>query len=225
MRWPHPPLFLLALLLLGAVAVAVLEVRAVGYAFTLTGISSGWAAVVLLASLVGSAVNVPVARIAGTHTHLEYRRVRWWGVVHLVPVGVPDRVVVAVNVGGAVVPTLVSAYLIAHTGFWRDALLAVAVVAVILHLAARPVTGVGIAVPLFLPALLATGMAMLLAPSATAPALAYVTGSLGTLIGADLSHARGFRRLDAPVLSIGGGGTFDGIFVSGVLAVLLAALL
>jgi uncharacterized membrane protein len=53
--------------------------------------------------------------------------------------------------------------------------------------------------------------------------LAYAGGSLGVLIGADLLTLDKFRGL-APVLSIGGAGTFDGIFVTGIMAVLLAGL-
>ena len=53
--------------------------------------------------------------------------------------------------------------------------------------------------------------------------LAYVGGSLGTLIGADLLNLGVVRGLGAPVASIGGAGTFDGIFLTGVLAVLLAS--
>jgi uncharacterized membrane protein len=56
----------------------------------------------------------------------------------------------------------------------------------------------------------------------SAPALAYVAGSLGTLIGADLLNLDKLQGLRAPVASIGGSGTFDGIFLTGILAVLLA---
>jgi uncharacterized membrane protein len=56
-----------------------------------------------------------------------------------------------------------------------------------------------------------------------APALAYISGSAGTLIGADLLNINNLQGLDAPVASIGGAGTFDGIFMTGILAVLLAA--
>lgn len=44
------------------------------------------------------------------------------------------------------------------------------------------------------------------------------------LIGADLLNLGAVRGLGAPVASIGGAGTFDGIFVTGILAVLLASL-
>ena len=57
-----------------------------------------------------------------------------------------------------------------------------------------------------------------------APTLSYIVGTLGTLIGADLTNLRKLQGLGAPVASIGGAGTFDGIFLTGILAVLLASL-
>jgi uncharacterized membrane protein len=50
---------------------------------------------------------------------------------------------------------------------------------------------------------------------------AYVGGVLGTLIGADLLNLGKIRNLGAPIASIGGAGTFDGIFLSGFIALLL----
>jgi uncharacterized membrane protein len=86
---------------------------------------------------------------------------------------------------------------------------------------ATPVPGVGIAVPTFLPPILAAVTALLLSRR-SAPALAYVAGTLGTLIGADLLNLPRLQGLGAPVASIGGAGTFDGVFLTGILAVLLA---
>ena len=83
--------------------------------------------------------------------------------------------------------------------------------------------GIGIAVPIFLPALATAVVAMVLSRDHAAP-LAYIAGSMGTLIGADLTNLDKVRGLGAPVASIGGAGTFDGIFLTGILAVLLASL-
>jgi uncharacterized membrane protein len=41
-------------------------------------------------------------------------------------------------------------------------------------------------------------------------------------VGADLLNLARVARLSPPIMSIGGAGTFDGVFVSGVIAVLLA---
>jgi uncharacterized membrane protein len=54
--------------------------------------------------------------------------------------------------------------------------------------------------------------------------LAYIGGSMGTLIGADLLNLGAIQGLGAPVASIGGAGTFDGIFLTAILAVLIAGL-
>jgi uncharacterized membrane protein len=84
------------------------------------------------------------------------------------------------------------------------------------------VPGLGIAVPVFVPALATAIVAMLMSRQYAAP-LAYIGGSLGTLIGADLTNLDRVRGLGVPVASIGGAGTFDGIFLTGILAVLLAS--
>jgi uncharacterized membrane protein len=83
---------------------------------------------------------------------------------------------------------------------------------------------VGIAEPIFIPPLAATGTALLISRR-FAPAIAYISGSVGTLIGADLLNLNSLQGLGAPVASIGGAGTFDGIFMTGILAVLLTAAL
>jgi uncharacterized membrane protein len=104
------------------------------------------------------------------------------------------------------------------------ALLAVSIVTIIVHTMAYPVRGVGIAEPIFIPPLVATVVALLISKENAAP-LAYVGGSVGTLIGADLLNLDKITGLGAPVASIGGAGTFDGIFMTGILAVLVAAIM
>jgi uncharacterized membrane protein len=47
---------------------------------------------------------------------------------------------------------------------------------------------------------------------------------MGVLVGADLLNLDKIQGLGAPVASIGGAGTFDGIFLAGVIAVLIASL-
>ena len=131
--------------------------------------------------------------------------------------------VIAVNVGGAVIPTLMSVYLLIKRELWVKGLIATAVVALVIHWMADPVPGLGIAVPIFMPVLVTAIVAVILTREESAP-LAYIAGSLGTLIGADLTNLDKVRGLGAPVASIGGAGTFDGIFLTGILAVLLASL-
>jgi len=91
---------------------------------------------------------------------------------------------------------------------------------VIVHSLARLVPGVGIAVPMFIPPLAAAAVALILA-FRRAPPVAYVAGSMGALIGADIWNLGRIAELGAPIVSIGGAGTFDGVFLTGILAGLL----
>jgi uncharacterized membrane protein len=222
--WPHPPAFVFALFLLLVVVFACVGVRLVNTAFTLAGLSPALAGVVLLASLLGSAINIPVARLTSLAPPVSAQQVRWLGVTYVVPVRTSPDVRVAVNVGGAVIPTAVSIFLVIHTRLWPAMLLATVVTAALVHLVARPVGGIGIAVPTLIPAIAAGLVTLLLRTGANAFAVAYVAGSIGTLVGADLTNMKWVRSLGAPQVSIGGAGTFDGVFVSGVLAVIVASL-
>ena len=126
------------------------------------------------------------------------------------------------NLGGALIPAILSLYLLIKNRAVRArGLLAVAIVAFVVHLLAQPVHGVGIKVPIFTPPLVAVVVAMVLSWRQAAP-LAYIAGSLGTLIGADMLNLGKVQGLGGPIASIGGAGTFDGVFVTGILAVLLA---
>jgi uncharacterized membrane protein len=118
----------------------------------------------------------------------------------------------------------ISIYLMVKNRLYWQSVLGVGLVALVVHLLARPVPGVGIAVPVFTPPLITVVVALSLSRSHAAP-LAYIAGSLGTLIGADLLNLGRIRGLGAPVASIGGAGKFDGVFLTGLVAVLIAGLL
>jgi len=202
--------------------VAVIEVGALTFAYARLGLDRRWAYTLLAASVVGAWMNIPIARFSG-HVELTDTVVSYFGVRYRIPELIQtNETVLAINVGGAVVPTALATYLIVHAHLdWR-AVIAVALVAAIVNRFARPVRGVGIVVPTLVPPLLAVVTAEVIGGRSIA-ALAYVAGTLGTLVGADLVNLPRIRRWGAPMLSIGGAGTFDGIFVTGVIAVLLAA--
>lgn len=213
--------FLVGLLFLLGLVVVLIEVGVLSYAYEKIGVERRYVFAVLLLSLLGSYVNIPVAELPPERV-LSNQVVDFFGMRYIVPeVREWPGTVVAVNVGGAVIPTLLSLYLLWKRKLWARGLLAAAVVAAVAFAVAHPVRGVGIVVPIFVPPLVAAGAALILARKA-APVLAYVGGSLGTLVGADLLNLGRIQGLGAPVASIGGAGTFDGIFVTGILAVLLA---
>jgi uncharacterized membrane protein len=199
-----------------AVLAALIQIGIMRYAYLRLGISSGTAMLILLASLLGAYVNLPV---------LVNRQIDFFGMEYVVPTEVDwPGTIIAINVGGAVIPILLSFYLLGKNRIWIPALIATAVVSAVCFAIANPVPGAGIAIPIFIPPLVACAISLIVSWR-NAAALAYVSGSLGTLIGADLMNLPNIREIGTPVLSIGGAGTFDGIFVTGILAVVLASLI
>src|SRR5437773_1132936 len=126
--------FVLGLFLLMGLLMALIEVGILKYAYTKIGIDPRYVFLVLLLSLVGSYVNIPVAHLPGEQV-ITGRTITYFGMRYIIPM---------------------------------------------------------------------------------------VQEWPGTLIGADLLNLGQIQGLGAPVASIGGAGTFDGIFITGILAVLLA---
>jgi uncharacterized membrane protein len=221
--FPLPLPLLMLLFLIFAILVVLAEIGILRFAYGRLGINPRYFYLFLLLSLLGSYINIPVAQLPPEEIVTKHI-VSHLGMRYVVPV-VVDRPgpVIAVNVGGALVPTLLSLYILLKKRLYVPALFGVAAMTVVVHVLAHPVPGVGIAEPTFIPPLVAAGVGLLLSRR-SAPALAYICGSLGTLIGADLLNLGAVEGLGAPVASIGGAGTFDGIFLTGVLGVLLAAL-
>jgi len=219
-RHPLGPVLALGLAVLAAVLVAVFALDAITYAYRRIGIGQRALFSLIWLSLVGGFVNIPVARLRGRET-LGVSEIVVFGVRYRVPiVRRQPATVFAVNLGGAVIPTGLSLYLLIRDDVWWQAAVAVVFVAILVHVIARPVPGLGIGVPALVPPLLAAAAALALSATASA-AVAYVSGTLGTLIGADLLNLRRLRELGAGVASIGGAGTFDGVFLSGIIAVVL----
>jgi uncharacterized membrane protein len=207
----------------GLLIVGLFVFDALSYAYQRIGISVGWMALVLAAALLGSLINVPVARLRAEVREFT-ARVTVFGVTYRVPlVARTGRTMIAVNVGGAIVPSAVAIYLICHDRLRLSVLLATLAVIAVVFAVARPVPGVGIVTPALVPAISAAVAAIWLGGHAVA-ADAYVAGTFGTLVGADLLNLPRVRSLQAPVVSIGGAGTFDGVFLTGLVAVLLASL-
>jgi uncharacterized membrane protein len=217
--------FFVGLFLLFVFLVLLIEIRILEYAYELLGVKRRYVFVLLFLSLLGSYVNLPVGTMHGGPME-SGQVVSFYGMQYVIPRVIESsrRTVIAVNVGGALIPFLLSLYLVFKMKLYGRALLAVSIVTIIVHTMAYPVRGVGIAEPIFIPPLVATVVALLISKAYAAP-LAYVGGSVGTLIGADLLNLDKITGLGAPVASIGGAGTFDGIFMTGILAVLVAALM
>jgi uncharacterized membrane protein len=220
---PHSYGIFVILFLLLVLVVGLVFVGAVGLAFRQVGFSSQVTVLILVATFFGSYVNIPLLRLKTVVPVVKEEYVSFFGIVFRIPQFEYGETItlVAINMGGAVIPTLVSLYLL-----WKlpsatlYALVGIVIVATVTHLVAKPVKGLGIATPAFIPPLTAALVAYVL-PSGAPTIVAYVSGVLGTLIGADITNLHKIPQLGAKIASIGGAGTFDGIFLSGIIAALL----
>ena len=223
MRLPYSPLPLLLFLVAIGLLLAIVQLGALTIAFDKLGLTPRSAFLLLFVSLFGSAINLPLFTMKAKSAP--------------VPTAVPPALrrllrhqarafhgttLVAVNVGGCLIPAAFSIYLLAREPLpWAPVLFGIVTIAAVSRLISRPMPGIGIGMPMFVPPLIAAILAVLLDREHSAP-LAYISGTLGVIIGADLLRIPDIRKLGTPFASIGGAGTFDGIFITGVVAVLLA---
>jgi uncharacterized membrane protein len=220
---PLAPPFFFILVGLFVILLVLIQLGVLRYAYMRLGVSPRGALVLLFASLLGSYFNIPLVELPEQQT-VSGQEIEFFGMRYNMPVVVQwPGTLIAVNVGGAVIPTFMSIYLLIKNTLWVQGALATAVVALVCYWLSQPVPGLGIAEPVFVPAVTTAVVAIVLSREYAAP-LAYISGSLGTLIGADLLNLGNIRGLGAPVASIGGAGTFDGIFLIGIVAVLIASL-
>jgi uncharacterized membrane protein len=205
-------LFILLMPLLFALAPAV--------AFAKLGLNPFCGYAFFILCLVGSGINIPIHKEElhqiTPQDELTLLVQRFLG-IRIPHVG---HRVIAINVGGAVLPVLLSIYLIGKTPL--DLILAGTLITTVAsYLLSKPVKGVGIVMPAFVPPIIAAITALILTRE-YAPQVAYVSGVLGTLLGADIIRLPQLRHLEAQFLSIGGAGVFDGIYLVGLVSVLLA---
>jgi len=212
-------LFVLFLLLLPfiwfAIALDVVEV-----AVAKLGFSPSTAFLLFTAVVLGSTVNIPlyerVSQVPIIPDFADLWIARFWGI----PLRrIEQRTIVALNVGGGLIPTLLALYELTRSNALAI-LLVTAVVTLTSYFSAQIVPGIGIQMNALVAPLTASLMAVLIVGEGAAP-VAFAGGVLGTLIGADLLHLPEIEKMSAGVLSIGGAGVFDGIALCGLFALLL----
>jgi uncharacterized membrane protein len=216
--------------------------RALAHAFQPLGLSPhlGYAialAMVLL-SMVLSFVNIAIAEVPRHVFVPEVDYVSFFGIYYPVPRLrlVESKTVIAINIGGALIPLSISTSMISLMILSPKALealiveaLTIIAVSSVSYYSSRILPGVGIVVPALIPPLAAalsvTVLSSLLNTTELAPALAYSGAVVGALVGADLINlVKHFDKLQSPLISIGGAGTFDGIYLSGIVALFLTLL-
>ena len=211
------------LLLLIPLFIADLFLSALGK-LGLTPLQSALAAIGIF---LGSIFNIPIKRFRNELPRASDSSMMY-GLRHQFPFDLkrPDSVLLAVNVGGCLVPLLIAVLQISRLAVAGTEILLLAGVSIAINILvcerlAQPVEQTGIALPALIPAFVAVATALILTPG-HAPSVAFSSGVLGPLVGADLLHLREIKKISAGVASIGGAGTFDGIVISSIVATLLA---
>ena len=204
---------LLFVLLIGILIADVVE-----FSFAKLGIP-GWATLLIfLATLIGSTINIPIWRRGGIVSPGYWTHPNRIFFYHP---PVTNYQTIAINVGGAVIPILLSLWLLPHTHILRT-IVATAIVAVVVHMSATVVPGSGVEMPIWIAPLVAAVSALVLTFGDRAAPMAYIAGSIGALLGADISNLGHLAALGPGTLSIGGAGVFDGVFLSGFVAALIS---
>jgi uncharacterized membrane protein len=199
----HIPLWLLLLLIalafLAFVVFVFLFYKAMSFSFQKMGIPRHLVIPALVAILIGGFLNIPIWSNGST--------------------------TVAVNVGGAIVPLLISLYLLRKAPLLKTAL-AVAAVATVSALLAEvdPDKGIYLRFGFLILPFTAVSLGLILARR-DAPQVAFIAGTVGAVIGVDLVHLSELIQLDNAYMSVGGRGVFDGILTTGIIAAVLAGLL
>lgn len=192
------------------------------FAFVKLGLSPEFGLMILFLSLLGSAVNLPVARIKSTATKQVFTQSVYKGLLRIPGQPFTYETQLFINLGGCLIPVTLSIYLFSNSTLsLLPTLLGIAIISSISYNFSRPISGLGIGMPILIAPISAALVGLSISPDQSA-SLAYISGTLGVLIGADLLRMKDISRLGTPYASIGGAGTFDGIFITGIVAALLA---
>lgn len=186
----------------------------VSFSFEKLGFSPAQTFLLLLSILIGSSINIPLTPIKKAKRKETY----FFGFVEI---PVEKESGVFINLGGAVIPLFVSIYLLQKVPLFPT-LISTFLMTLLCFFLARVIPYQGIVLPPLVPPVFSALFAIFLAPK-FAPAVAFISGVLGTLIGADILNLPKVKKIGGAI-SIGGAGVFDGIFLVGIISVLLTAI-
>ncbi len=217
-----PPVPLRLILLFTALVffITMVQFGILTIAFDKLGLSSDSALLLFMTTLAGSMINLPLFSMKSNPPNMEEIPPQLRELLRQQPF--TGKTMVYVNAGGCVVPVAFSFFLLSHNPLNIEyVMLAVAAVSALSYVISHRVPGVGLGMPILLAPITAAFVSYMFDPVNAAP-LAYISGTLGVLIGADLLHLKDIREMGSPFASIGGAGSFDGIFLTGIVAALLA---
>ena len=217
-----PVISLVIFFLLALFFVAMIQVHLFEIAFEKLGLTPEVSLLLLIGTLVGSGINIPLFSLRTKttgHLVMSPDKKPVWEIFQPAKEG---KIVIALNIGGCIIPVGLCLYFTSLQLIEPvKLLLALSVITALSYNFSRLIPGLGVAMPIFIAPLASVTLALILDPEHAAQ-LAYISGVLGVLIGADILRLHSIIRLGAPIAAIGGAGTFDGIFLTGIIAALLA---
>lgn len=195
----------------------LIQIEIIRLALGKIGLSPSSAFLILLLSLIGSMVNIPIYTKEATIIPPEsspFSIFQFFGMPYE-----HTKQVIAINLGGCIIPLLLCIYLLPKAPLLPTFFATIITTLVCFHISAV-VPGLGVRIPAFIPPLVAVGLAFIFSPGNKIP-VAYISGVLGVIIGADILNIPHLGRYPG-IMSIGGAGVYDGIFLVGIISALLA---
>lgn len=173
--------------------------------------------------LITAIFNIPVYEFKSARDS-ETRYAAYLGGKYQLPVWHGHNTIVSINFGGCIVAIFASVLLALQLNP-LTVLLSIAVVSLGVFLTSRPSRSIGFYVPPYVPPVLAVVVSLVALHIYAGDAslfqvgrLGFVSGVFGTLIGTSLLNVTRMHKIGTSFISVGGIGSFDGIFLSGVLA-------
>jgi uncharacterized membrane protein len=228
------PLTIVALLVIIGLIIIVVPLLFLGLAgkalTNLVGLSWLTATALVILILLCSLVNIPVWKVRRETIRMPHNETP--DSFTLNENGGLWETTIAINLGGAIIPLAMAGYLLYRASLvmsgntlYLQVLAATLIVAAMAYVMTRPMVGIGLRVPLFIPGLTALLCGILLAGGfglLSAGAIAFVSATVGILLGANIAHLPQVGDLEVPQVSIGGAGTFGAIFIGCILSALIA---
>jgi len=228
------PLTILAIIVIIGLLVIIVPLLFLGFAgkalMNLVGLSWLTATALVILILLCSLVNIPVWKIRRETIRMPHN--------DTLDAFTPNEngglweTTIAVNLGGAIIPIAMAWYLLYRASsvmsgntLYLQVLVATFIVAAMTYVTTRPMVGIGLRVPLFIPGLTALLCGILLAGGfglLSAGVIAFASATFGILLGANIAHLPHVGDLEVPQVSIGGAGTFGAIFIGCILSALIA---
>ncbi|MGM0439175.1 MAG: DUF1614 domain-containing protein [Patescibacteria group bacterium] len=213
------PFYLTILILTGILILPFLVVFLLLNFFTVglanLGLSAGAGFLVVLAMIFGSFINLPLSKKEA----IKLQDQRFFGMFK-------REIVInqglSINVGGAIIPLFITSILIPNAPLQATIIATIGTILVSYKMA-RVIPGIGISMPPLFTVFTAVVLSLFLAPE-NPEIVAFISGVLGTLIGADLLNMNKVMKIAHSTMIVGGAGVFDGIFLTGIIASLLAGI-